>query len=685
MTSSSYTDIDTLAINTIRTLAVDTTAHAKSGHPGAPMGLAPAAHVLFSRIMKFNPAHPKWLNRDRFILSNGHACVLQYIMCHLLGYKLTIEDLKQFRQVGSKTPGHPETHNPDLNIETGAGPLGQGIASAVGLAIGKAHSAAVYNKPGFDLFSNYTFCFLGDGCLQEGVSSEACSLAGHLKLSNLIAVWDNNKITIDGATSMSFDEDVEKRFEAYGWNIVRVANGDTDLDGIEKGFREAMSCTDKPTLINLKTTIGYGSELQGTHSVHGSPLKPEDCVHVKKLFGFDPTKTFQVPPEVYAYYKERVAIASSAEEEYKKMYASYKQSYPDLSNQLERILSRKFPEGWEKHLPVYKPGDKAVATRKLSEIVLDALCPVLPELVGGSADLTPSNLTRWEGAADFQPPSSKLGTYAGRYIRYGIREHGMAGIMNGLAVYGPIIPYGGTFLNFVSYAAGAVRMAALNNSRVIYVATHDSIGLGEDGPTHQPIETFAHFRAMPNINCWRPADGNETSAAYYSALTSDSTPSILALTRQNLPQLENSTIENALKGGYVMLENKEADITLVGTGSEVSLCIDTVKTLETEYNLKARVVSLPCWEVFEQQPESYRLSVIPDGIPAMSVEVWATNGWRRYVHEAFGMHTFGDSGPAPKLYEKFHFTTSGVAQRAKKTVDAYKDIPYIRSPVRRAF
>ncbi|EPX70465.1 transketolase [Schizosaccharomyces octosporus yFS286] len=680
-----YSEIDQLAINTIRTLSIDTTSNAKSGHPGAPMGLAPASHVLFSRIMKFNPKSPKWLNRDRFILSNGHACALQYVMCHLLGYQMSIDDLKKFRQVGSKTPGHPETHDPTLNIETGAGPLGQGIAAAVGLAIGKAHSAAVYNKPGFDIFDNNTFCFLGDGCLQEGISSEACSLAGHLKLGNLIAIWDNNKITIDGSTDLSFDEDVEKRYEAYGWQILRVENGDSDLEAIEKAYREAIACTDKPTLINLKTTIGFGSQQQGTHSVHGSPLKPDDAVHVKKLFGFNPEQSFHVPAEVYQFYQKRVEENQAVQKEYDAMYAKYAQTHADLYNQLERILNRHLPDGWEKHLPTYKPGDAAVATRKLSEIVLDALCPVVPELVGGSADLTPSNLTRWQGAADFQHPSTNIGSYAGRYIRYGIREHGMAGIMNGLAVYGPIIPYGGTFLNFVSYGAGAVRMAALNNSRVIYVATHDSIGLGEDGPTHQPIETFSHFRAMPNIYCWRPADGNETSAAYLGALTHCDSPSILALTRQNLPQLENSTIENASKGGYVLYENKNAKVTLVGTGSEVSLCLDALKTLKSEYNLEARVVSLPCWEVFEEQDESYRLSVIPDGIPAMSVEVYSTLGWTRYVHEAFGMTSFGESGTAKQLYEKYEFTPEGVAKRAHKTYEAYKDTPFIRSPVRRAF
>lgn len=404
-------------------------------------------------------------------------------------------------------------------------------------------------------------------------------------------------------------------------------------------------------MIRLTTTIGFGSKLQGTGGVHGNPLKADDCKQVKEKFGFDPEKMFVVPQEVYDMYGKHAAEGAAAEEEWNKLLEKYAGEHKDAAADIKRRLSRKLPEGWQNKLPVYKPSDPAVASRKLSESVLEAIHDVVPELLSGSADLTGSNNTRWKNAVDFQPPSYGIGDWAGRYLRYGVREHGMAGIMNGLSAYGTVIPAGGTFLNFVSYAAGSVRLSSLSHQRVIYIATHDSIGLGEDGPTHQPIETLAHFRALPNMMVWRPADGNETSAAYYMALTSHETPSILALTRQNLPQLEGSTIENGIKGGYTALEDKEAKVTLVATGSEVSICLEAVKYLKDNKGIKARVVSMPCTEVFDAQPKDYQLSVIPDGIPAMSVEVMSTLGWEKYSHEQFGLNRFGASGPYKDVYK----------------------------------
>ncbi|RDW82014.1 transketolase-2 [Coleophoma cylindrospora] len=679
-----YTDVDTLAINTIRLLAVDATFKANSGHPGAPMGMAPVAHVLFNKIMNYNPKNPKWLNRDRFVLSNGHGCMLQYALLHLAGYKLSLDDLKAFRHIDSITPGHPEAHDTE-GVEVTTGPLGQGIANAVGLAIAQHHAAGEFNKPGFELINNYTYCFLGDGCLQEGVASEAASLAGHLQLGNLIAVYDDNHITIDGDTNVSFTEDVTMRFKSYGWHVEEVVDGNNDLAGMEAAIKKCQAVKDKPSMIKLRTIIGYGSLQQGTHGVHGSALKADDIKQLKGKFGFDAEKTFVVPQEVYDIYNKHSSEGAAKEAEWEQLLEKYTQSYASEAADLKRRLTGKLPEGWEKSLPVYSPSDDAVASRKLSEIVLQKIHDVIPELVGGSADLTGSNLTRWKEAVDFQPPSTGLGDWSGRYIRYGVREHAMGAIMNGLAAYGTVIPYGGTFLNFVSYAAGAVRLSALSQVRAIWVATHDSIGLGEDGPTHQPIETLAHFRALPNCMVWRPADGNETSAAYYIALTSQHTPSIIALSRQNLPQLENSTLGSAMKGGYVVHEDKKADITLVSTGSEVGICVDSVKYLKEKHNLAARVVSIPCFEVFDAQDKEYRLSVLPDGIPSLSVEVMSTMGWERYTHEQFGLNRFGASGAYKDVYKKFEFTPEGISKRAVATVDFWKDVPNIRSPINRAF
>lgn len=531
------------------------------------------------------------------------------------------------------------------------GPLGQGICNAVGLAMAQAHTAATFNKPGFTISDNYTYCFLGDGCLMEGVSSEASSLAGHLQLGNLIAIYDDNHISIDGDTNVAFTEDVVKRYESYGWEVLVVDDGDTDLNSIEAAIKKAQQSKDKPTIIKLRTTIGYGSLNQGTHGVHGSPLKADDIKQLKQKFGFNPDESFAVPQEVYDFYGKHSSAGAAAEEEWNKLLAQYAEKFPKEHADLIRRQTGDLPEGWEKALPVYTPADPAIASRKLSETVLSKVESVIPELFGGSADLTGSNLTRWKEAVDFQAPSTGLGDYAGRYVRYGVREHAMGAIMNGLAAYGTVLPYSGTFLNFVSYAAGAVRLSALSRVRTIWVATHDSIGLGEDGPTHQPIETLAHFRALPNNMVWRPADGNETSAAYYVALTSKHTPSIIALSRQNLPQLEGSTLEKAIKGGYVLQEVEGAQITLISTGSEVGITVDAAKYLLDKHSIKARIVSIPSFEVFDSQSKEYRLSVLPDGIPSLSIEVMTTLGWERYSHEQFGINRFGASGAYKDVYK----------------------------------
>ncbi|CAL5871195.1 uncharacterized protein PFLUO_LOCUS5442 [Penicillium psychrofluorescens] len=678
-----YTDLDKLAVNTIRVLAVDAVSKANSGHPGAPMGMAPVAHVLFNKFMSFNPQNPDWVNRDRFVLSNGHGCMLQYALLHLFGYKLTMDDLKSFRQVGSITPGHPESHDTP-GIEVTTGPLGQGFSNAVGLAIAQAHTAAIYNKPGYDLINNHTYTFFGDGCAMEGIASEAASMAGHLQLGNLIAIYDDNGISIDGDTKCAFTEDVMKRFEAYGWHVEHVKDGDHDLQGIEDAIRRCQQVKDKPSVIKLTTTIGFGSKLQGTGGVHGAPLKADDAESVKKAFGFDPSQSFVVPQQVYDLYHKHAAEGAAKEQEWNQLFEKYQGEHKSEGADLARRLAGKLPEGWEKSLPTYKPTDAAIASRKLSETVLEKIHSIVPELLSGSADLTGSNNTRWKDAVDFQPPSLGLGDWSGRYIRYGVREHAMAAVMNGLAAYGTIIPAGGTFLNFVSYAAGAVRLSALSRVRTIYVATHDSIGLGEDGPTHQPIETLAHFRALPNCMVWRPADGNETSAAYYSALTAKHTPSILALTRQNLPQLENSTIENALRGGYVAVDTPNAAVTIISTGSEVGICVEAVTYLKEKHGVAARVVSVPCFEVFDAQDKAYRLQVLPDGIPVLSVEVCSTMGWERYAHEQFGLNRFGASGPYKEVYAKFEFTPEGISKRAIATIDFYKGAN-VRSPINRAF
>ncbi|KAG0230977.1 Transketolase [Actinomortierella wolfii] len=669
-----FNELDIKAINTIRALAADVVFKSNSGHPGAPMGCAPMAHTLWTRFLNCNPQNPTWANRDRFVLSNGHACALQYIMLHLLGYpKMTMDDLKNFRQLNSNTPGHPESHL-TVGVEVTTGPLGQGFANAVGLAIGEAHMAATFNKPGYEIFNNYTYMITGDGCLQEGVAAEAASLAGHLQLGKLIALYDDNHITIDGDTEVSFTEDVKKRFEAYGWHVLEVKDGNTDLAAIAAAIEEAKKVTDKPSIIKIFTTIGFGSKIQGTEKVHGSPLKADDIAQLKAAFGFNPEEKFHVGQDVYDAYKARAAHGAKLNQEWDELVAKYSVEYPELAAELKRRLANELPKDWAKNLPTFTPADKPTATRKLSEAVLNKIADVLPELMIGSADLTGSNLTRWKTAVDFQPESTKIGNFAGRYLRYGVREHGMSAIMNGLDAYGGIIPGGATFLNFISYASGAVRLSALSGHRVLYIMTHDSIGLGEDGPTHQPIETMAMIRATPNLIDYRPADGNETSGAYLFAIESKKRPTVLAFTRQDLPQLEGSSIEKTLKGGYVLQDVEDAQVTLVGTGSEVSLCVDAAKELAKK-GIKARVVSMPSTKVFDEQPFEYRASVLKDGIPTVSVEAMTTFGWAKYAHESIGIDTFGASGPYKEVYAHFGLVPDAVAAKVEKIVEYYKSAP----------
>lgn len=651
------------------------------------MGLAPLLHVLF-RKMVFNPSADKaWINRDRFVLSNGHACSLLYSLLHLLGYKITLDDLKSFRQLDSNTPGHPESfETPGIEVTTG--PLGQGFANAVGLAIGQAHMAATYNRSGFDLFTNKTFVVLGDGCAMEGIASEAASLAGHLRLGNLIALYDDNHVCIDGDINSAFTEDVMKRFEAYGWTVDHVSDGNHDLDGIKASIDRAIAHSNKPTLIKVTTTIGYGSLLQGTAACHGSPLKLDDVKQFRERFGINP-EPFTVSKQVYELYRNYAKTGQVAHDHWNELFQSYKEAHPDLYMSLARRLRGELPKDWQKVLPIYNAADAPLASRKLSELVLTAIQGIIPELLSGSADLTTSNCTRWGDAVDFQAPETGLGSYSGRYLRWGVREHAMVGAMNGLAAYGAnIIPVGGTFLNFFSYAAGAVRLACLSRQQVIWIATHDSIALGEDGPTHQPIETLAHFRAMPNLHVWRPADGNETSAAYQVALTSKYTPSILALTRQNLPQLAASSISNATRGAYVCHDvpvGERIALTLVSTGSEVQLCLEVAKLLYGEHHLGIRVVSMPCQEIFDAQGTEYRSSVLTSGCPILSVEALSTQGWDKYSHQHFGINTFGASGPSERVFEKFEMTVPGIKERALKTIDFYQNCGDLCSPLERAF
>ncbi len=657
--------LEELCINSIRFLAIDGVEKAKSGHPGLPMGAAPMAFVLWDRFMRYNPKNPKWFNRDRFVLSAGHGSMLQYALLYLTGYdSLTIEDLKQFRQWESKTPGHPENFmTPGVEVTTG--PLGQGISNAVGLAMAEAHLAAKFNKPDHTIIDHYTYVILGDGCNQEGVSSEACSLAGHLGLGKLIALYDDNKITIDGHTELSFTEDVGKRYEAYGWHVQTVEEGNTDLEAIHKAIEAAKAVTDKPSLIKVRTTIGYGSPNKAnTHGVHGAALGGDEVKATREHLGWK-YEPFEVPEDVLNHFRKAVERGAQAEEEWNKNFTNYKAKYEPEAAELERLISGKLPEGWEKSLPTYTPEEKGDATRNQSGKILNALAGVIPELIGGSADLAPSNMTLLKSSGDFQK-----GHYENRNLRFGVREHGMGAIANGLDLHGGLIPYCATFLVFADYMRAAIRLSALSQAGVIYVMTHDSVQLGEDGPTHQPIETLASLRAIPNLLVIRPADGNETSGSYKVAIENRKRPTLLALSRLAQPNLAGSSIEGVTKGAYILSDSDGTpDLILIGTGSETQLCVKAAEQLQGE-GKKVRVVSIPCWELFEEQDEQYRESVLPKAVTKrLAVEAGTSFGWCRYTGSegaSISIETFGSSAPGPVCMEKFGFTVDNVLAKAKQ-------------------
>ena len=656
--------VDTLCVNSIRFLAIDAINKSNSGHPGLPMGAAPMAYALWDRVLKHNPKNPNWFNRDRFVLSAGHGCMLLYALLHLSGYdSVTIEDIQQFRQWGSRTPGHPETfETPGVEVTTG--PLGQGIANAVGLAIAEAHLAAKFNKSDVKLVDHYTYVIMGDGCHQEGISSEAASLAGHLGLGKLIALYDDNHITIDGNTNVSFTEDVLTRYEAYGWHVQHVADGNTDVDGITRAIEAAKAVTDRPSMIKVTTTIGYGSpNKSGTAGVHGAALGAEEAALTRQALDWS-YGPFEVPQESYDQWRQAVSRGAAAEAEWNAALEAYRAQYPADAAQFERQLRGELPQGWDANLASFTPDDKGLATRMHSYNALNAFGPNLPELIGGSADLTHSNLTDIKGEKSFQK-----GAEANRYLHFGVREHAMAAILNGLAYHGSgLIPYGGTFAVFAGYMVGAMRLSALSELGVIYVLTHDSIGLGEDGPTHQPIETLASLRALPNLLVIRPGDGNETSGAYQVAINNRKRPTVLFLSRQAMANQANSTAAAVAKGGYVLEDSTGTpELILIGSGTELELCTKAAAELRAA-GKNVRVVSMPCVELFEEQDAAYRESVLPAAVrKRLVVEASSSYGWHKYSGfdgDTVSIDRYGASAPGPLLMEKFGFTVENVVAKA---------------------
>ncbi len=658
--------LDTLCVNSIRMLAVDAINKSKSGHPGLPMGAAPMGYALWDRVLRHNPKNPKWFNRDRFVLSAGHGCMLLYALLHLSGYdSVSIDDIKEFRQWGSRTPGHPETfETPGVEVTTG--PLGAGISNAVGLAIAEAHLAAKFNKPDATIVDHYTYVVMGDGCNQEGVSSEACSLAGHLKLDKLIALYDDNHITIDGRTDVSFTEDVLKRYEAYGWHVQHVADGNTDVDAIARAIEAAKAVTDKPSMIKVTTTIGYGSPNKSdTAGVHGAPLGDEETALTRKQLGWD-YGPFEIPEEVYNQYHKAIQRGADLESEWNQTLTGYRSNHPAEAAEFERMLRGELPQGWAKSLPSYTPDDKGQATRKHSQICLGELGPNLPELIGGSADLTHSNYTDIKGeTGSFQPETPEK-----RYLHFGVREHAMAAILNGIAYHNSgLIPYGGTFLVFADYMRGSMRLSAFSELCGLYVLTHGSLGAGEGGPTHQPIETIPSLRAIPNMLVFRPGDGNETSGAYKLAIENRKRPSALCLSRQAMANQANSSIDKVAHGGYVLEDcGGTPELILIGTGTELDLCVQAAKQLTAE-GRKVRVVSMPCVELFEEQTDTYKQDVLPNAVrKRILVEAAESFGWYKYIGldgDSVTMNSFGASAPGGTCMEKFGFTVDNVIAKSK--------------------
>lgn len=656
--------------NAIRALAMDAVQKAKSGHPGMPMGMADIAVALWSRHLRFNPQDPRWVGRDRFILSNGHGSMLQYALLHLTGYDLSIDDLKAFRQLGSKTPGHPEV-DVTPGVETTTGPLGQGIANGVGMALAEKMLAKEFNREGFPVIDNHTYVFLGDGCLMEGISHEVCSLAGVWGLNKLVAIYDDNGISIDGDVRGWFRDDTRGRFEAYGWNVIGPVDGH-DIDAMDRAIAEAKRSAEKPTLIIAKTTIGKGApHRQGTAKVHGEALGDEEIAATREAIGW-PYAPFEIPAEVYAAWDHKEE-GRKIEGEWEAMFAEYEKTYPELAAELKRRLAGELPEGWSDvvmdALCAAEEAQETMATRKASQKALNALAPALPELLGGSADLTGSNLTNWSGVK-----SLNSGEFDARHISYGVREFGMSAVMNGIALYGGFIPYAATFLTFSDYSRNALRMSALMKQRVINVFTHDSIGLGEDGPTHQSVEHVPSLRLIPDMDVWRPADTVETIVAWASAIERRDGPSSLVFTRQNVPFLDRDEVDaDAMaKGGYVAAEAPagagEADVILLATGSEVGLAMKARAELAA-LNIQARVVSMPCTSIFDRQDAEWRASVLTPGTPILAIEASKTDLWWKYMSgkgDVLGVDRFGESAPADVLWQRFGFTVENVV--AKVTV-----------------
>jgi transketolase len=662
--------LDQLCSNTLRTLAMDAVQKANSGHPGMPMGMATSGYVLWTQFLRHNPSNPDWENRDRFVLSAGHGCMLLYGLLHLTGYDLSLEDIKQFRQLGSKTPGHPESHLVPA-IETTTGPLGQGFAVGVGLAIGEKFFAARYNRPGFDIVDYRVYAIVSDGDLMEGVASEAASLAGHLRLGNLIYLYDDNHISIEGNTEITFTEDTARRFEAYGWHVQVLPDGN-DAGAIAGAIRKAREVTDRPSLIKIRTHIAYGSpNKQDNAEAHGAPLGEDEVRLTKKNLGWDPDKQFYVPEEALSRFREAIPNGKKSESEWNELFDRYSKAFPDLAREWKQVKSRKYGDAWKEAIPSFSPAEGDIATRQASGKVLNAIAPHLPALIGGSADLAPSTNTLTKGGGDFEPASE-----TGRNFHFGVREHAMGSVLNGLAHTRGIIPYGATFLIFSDYMRPAIRLAALMGIRPIYVFTHDSIGLGEDGPTHQPIEQLASLRSVINLKVIRPADPNETAQAWKIAIEQMDGPVAIVLTRQKVPTIDQgkyAPAHNLSRGGYVLSEapNGAPEAILIGTGSEVQLALKAQELLGKS-GIQARVVSMPCTELFDMQPDEYKESVLPSSITArVAVEAGVKFGWERYIGalgEFVGMSGYGASGPGADVMKHFGFTAEHVVERTKASL-----------------
>ena len=657
-------DLDQLCINTVRTLAMDAVQQADSGHPGTAMALAPLAYVLWQRHLRYNPANPEWLDRDRFVLSAGHACMLLYAVLYLTGYDLTLDDIKQFRQWGSRTPGHSE-HGVTPGVEATTGPLGQGTGNAVGMAIAEAQLAALFNRPGHAIIGHYTYFLASDGDLMEGVSHEACSLAGHLQLGKLIGFYDDNRITIDGSTDLAFSDNTTRRFESYGWHVQKIADGN-DLKALDTAIAQAKRVTDRPSLIIVRTHIAWGSpHKQDTADAHGAPLGVDEVKATKQNLGWPSLEPFYVPEEALEQWRTAATRGAQLEADWKKKWNAYRAAHPDLTAELERRIAGRLPDGWDSALPVFGPKD-AQATRAASGKVLNAIAATLPELIGGSADLTGSNNTEIKNGGVFA-----AGSRSGRNFHFGIREHAMGAALNGIALHRGFIPFGGTFLIFSDYMRPSIRLAALTHLKPIYVFTHDSIGLGEDGPTHQPIEQLAALRAISNMTVIRPADATEVAEAWRAAIMHQNGPVALVLTRQKVAVVDRTKYAAAAglhKGGYVLADSKDPEIVLMATGSEVELILGAYEKLKAD-GRRPRAVSMPCLEYFGKQSQDYRDSVLPPGVPRIAVEAAAPQSWYRWIGDdgvIMGIERFGASAPYQRIYQEFGLTVDGVVAEARR-------------------